>query len=526
MKGLGLTEFEAFINLIESLETSALFDSKGRLQEDRPTLFKHLEKVIKELNNAIASVRKYVDSIDVGFNIKTKVFGYLPQMISYRAELEEVRHKMDGYPYLTVTFPDKEGGTVPLGIVQSAELYKTTLGTVTVRDFCNREEMKIPSYLEVISVIDHHRASLSTSTPPVVYVADAQSCNVIVAELAVKINDQFSTGGMTLSEIEIQLKEELKDLSTPTSKRIVQRLLQRQLIAERKEGYFVDPIREFVEYIHFLHAIFDDTDLLSKLSTRDVLCVSSLINRLKSLLVGKEVEIITFDDLPRDESFAERGAARILQHSDVYSLYRKIYTSKEKAVEENIALCSKGKTSAFFADTKEQNGCARVGQTKMFSPNFKLFYKHVESLRNSWYLEALEGNEEQSELDLHMHMISTIHSAEDLYSGTKGEYKHKDELWFWIPLTEEGIEHLKSFLNAFSSVPEVVSGHKEMEVEFPGSNAEELQDIFKESFLPIPCSTRSSPKGEDLPIAVLHFKAGSINSRKSMVSPYLPRRVN
>ena len=525
MRDLGLSEFEAFINLIESLQSSALFDSKGRLQEDRPTLFKHLEKVVKELNRAIVSMRKYVDSIEVGFNIKTKVFGYLPQMISYRAEIEEVRRKMDGYPYLTVTFPDKDGGSVPLGIVQSAELFKTSLGTVTVRDFCNREEMKIPSYLEVISVIDHHKASLSTSTPSVVYIGDVQSCNVIVAELAFLLNDQYSTGGMSLSEIEAQIKELHKDLSTPSQKRIMQRLLQRQMIAERKEGYFVDPIREFIEYIHFLHAIFDDTDLLSKLTTRDVYCVASIDNRIKSLLLKKEVENIIFDDLPRDEAFAERGAARILQHSDVYSLYRKIYLSKEKAVEESIKLCFQGKHTTFFADTKEQNGCAHVGQTKMFVPNVKLFVKHIENLRTHWYHQVLENHEEQAEIDLYIHMISTIHSAEDLYSGTKEEYAHMDELWFWIPSTEEGIEHLKSFLNAFSTSPVVVSGHKEMEVEFLGENAEELESIFKESFLAIPRVKTKQKKGESLPLAILHFKAGTINSRKAMVSPYLPKLV-
>jgi hypothetical protein len=130
MKDLSIEGFEGFINLIESLQTSALFDSKGRLQENRPTLFKHLEKVTRELNAAIGSVRRYVDSISVGFDIKTEVFGYLPQMVSYRAEVEEIKHKMDSYPYLTVTFPDNDGGYVPLGIVHSTELLKTTLASI------------------------------------------------------------------------------------------------------------------------------------------------------------------------------------------------------------------------------------------------------------------------------------------------------------------------------------------------------------------------------------------------------------
>ncbi|OGN54989.1 MAG: hypothetical protein A2098_02415 [Chlamydiae bacterium GWF2_49_8] len=524
MKRLGLVEFEDFIDLIESLQTSALFDSKGRLQEDRPTLFKHLEKIVRELDRAIASVRTYLDSIGIGFKIKTEVFGYLPQMISYRADLEEVRQKMDGFPYLTVTFPAKEEGFLPLGVVHAAELYRTTLGTVTLRDFCNREEMRIPSYLEVISVIDHHKSALLTTSAPVAYIGDAQSTNVVVAELAFRINDQYSMGAMSLDEIEKQMEEVQKDLVAPSSKRILQRLLQRRLHAERKGEYFVDPVREFVEYLHFLYAIFDDTDLLSKLSMRDVLCVISLINRLKSLLLGREVEIICVDDLLQDGSFVEQAAQRILQHSDVYSLYRKIYLSKEKAVEENIKLCVEGKSSSFFADTKEQNGCCRVGQAKMFSRNVPLFFKHVDPLRTKWLLEAIEANREKSELDLHLLMISTIPSAEDLFAGEKKKYLHKDELWLWIPATEEGIEHLKGFLNAFSTEPVVVSCQKEMEVEFFGENAKELEAVFQESFLPIP-NTQTQLKEKTISLAVLRFPAGRMNSRKEMVTPFLPRLV-
>ncbi len=60
-------------------------------------------------------------------------------------------------------------------------------------------------------------------------------------------------------------------------------------------------------------------------------------------------------------------------------------------------------------------------------------------------------------------------------------------------------------------------------VEFYGEKAKEYEQIFKESFLPIPRKTVSDKKG--LPIAVLKYKAGLINSRKAMISPYLPKLV-
>ena len=64
-----------------------------------------------------------------------------------------------------------------LGSIYAAELQKQPLGTVTLRDFCNREEMSIPSYLDVISVIDHHKSTLLTDIPPRAIISDAQSSN-------------------------------------------------------------------------------------------------------------------------------------------------------------------------------------------------------------------------------------------------------------------------------------------------------------------------------------------------------------
>jgi hypothetical protein len=297
--------------------------------------------------------------------------------------------------------------------------------------------------------------------------------------------------------------------------------LQKQLVSEETANFFIDPVREFVEYLHFLYGIFDDTDLLTKISQRDVECVAHLINRLKSLMMQKEVEVIALDDIPRDKDFARKAAERILQNPDVYSLYRKIYLAKEDAVENNIILCAKKQPSTLFNDTKEQNGCARVGQTKMFSRNYSTFDKHAEAVRKCWYDNAFDFYREHKEVDLHLQMISTIAGAEDLFSGTEGEYKHKDELWIWIPFTEQSIEHLKVFLNAFRSAPQIQKNG--LSVEFSGDKAKGYEQIFTESFLPVPKKIVSG-KGT-LPIAILKYKAGLINSRKAMISPYLPKLV-
>ena len=39
-------------------------------------------------------------------------------------------------------------------------------------------------YLEVISVVDHHKSSLKTPSVPTALIGDTQSCNVLIAEQA------------------------------------------------------------------------------------------------------------------------------------------------------------------------------------------------------------------------------------------------------------------------------------------------------------------------------------------------------
>lgn len=521
---LSLFGFQKGMEYLKELTHSDLFDAKGNLIEDRPGIFHHLEKMIAEFDLAIQSICMYTERLDVALSIKTQIFGYLPQVISYRADVEELRSKMGNYSYLTVTSSDEEGKMLPLGVVRARDLQQPILGTVTVRDFCNREETKIPSYFEVISAIDHHKAALQTTASSVVYLSDAQSSNTIVAELAFTMNDAYSTNGVSKTQIQAQIQKVQKDLENPSHRRILKQLLNRlHAVEEEKKGYFIDPLREFIEYLHFLYAILDDTDLLTKVSARDVEIVACLLNRLKSLMEGKEVEIITLDDLKRGKTFAHEAATRILQHPDMFSLYRKIYLAKEQLIEENLELCTQGKESSIFADTKLQNGCVRVGQTKLFAKNFPSFVAHRKILRQIWTQQAQGFFEDHREYDLHLQMISTVAGAEDLYTGSSKQYSHKDELWMWIPMTEQAIQHLKDFLSEFSHTPQLYEKRQELEVELEGIFARELHKIFRESYLPTIYHVK---EGKGASIAILYFPAGAVNSRKAMISPYLPEPVH
>ena len=380
---------------------------------------------------------------------------------------------------LTVVQQDMEKN-YPMGVILAADVRKQILGTVSLRDFCNRDEMTIPSYLDVISIIDHHKSQLNTFSPPLAIIADAQSSNSLVARAAFEINDRFK---------------------------------QR---ASKKTPHFIHPDREYLEYLHFLYGILDDTDLLSKVSAIDLDCVAELLNRLKTLATGKKSVVISLDDLTRDKSYLKKGALRLLQSEDLYSLYCKIYAFREKEVEKNIVLCKENKPSNLFADTKEQNGCCRIGQTKVFAKNFPLYQKNSDAIRKIWLEKAKKVHEQNREIDLHLHMISTIVSADEVYRGSENEHTHKDELWLWASLEDNGLDRIKRFLNAFQRSPGLKDNP--IEIEFLGDNAKELSQIFKESFIDAP--HKISKKGLD--IAVLRFRAGSLNSRKAMVSPFLP----
>ncbi len=511
---VGEIPFGGVEHILGSMKKAKLFDSKGHLVEERPRIFGYLEKTVRSLHDGILQIRSRLETLDIALKTKSEVFEHHLNFVTLRDDVEEIKVKMGSYPYLTVNDPD-DGKFYPVGVIQAADIRKNILGTVSLRDFCNREEMGIPSYLEVISVIDHHKSVLQTSTPPFAIIADAQSSNSLVAGQAFLINDRYSLLGQEADAINDQIREHSK-AHTPFATRLTQRLLQRRTIAQSKASYYIHPEREFIEYLHFLYGIIDDTDLLSKVSFIDVECVASLLNRMKTLATGRESEVVLLDDIPRDKSFPKKAAQKILQNEEMYSLYRKVYAYREKEVEQNMHLAAEGKASNIFADTKEQNGCCRVGQTKMFENNLSFFDKKANAIRKVWLKTAQHVHKEKPEIDLHIHMISTIVSADEVYKGRQGNYRHQDEMWLWVPSDVMAMEHLKRFLIAFQSSPGIKNNT--LELEFLGDNAKELAEAFKESFTAIP--QKVSKAG--LPIAILRYNAGTLNSRKAMVSPYLP----
>jgi hypothetical protein len=502
-----------------SLVSSELFDKEGKLHENRRLMFFHIEKIMKDLNEIFRAFRSFIDTLDIAYKIKTNVYGHYPQYLSHRTDVKEIENQMGSYPYLTVNIPGPEDKQIPVGIIKATDLKKPYLATATLRDFCNREETKVPSYLEVISVIDHHKSSLSTNMAPTAIIGDSQSVNSLVCQLAFSIHDEYSSCGMSEESVNDQIKVIQDQLNSISDLRILQRLYKKKEVLKKRGAFYVDPYREFLEYLQYLYAILDDTDLLTKVSKKDVVSVADLLNRLKTIAEGREVEIVNFDDLENDASFAKKAASRLVKNQELYSLYSVSSKQKEFAISENFKKCSQGETSDVFTDTKVQNGCCRVGQTKMFDQNYALYKSLRSQIRDFWYQKAIEHLSLDKEVDLHLHMISTIASAEELYKGELIQYAHKDEMWIYIPDTDLAVEHLKLFLNAVKTSP--VMSLDEVYVECYGKRAKELSMIFKESFIKTKLDLLEL--SSDISYAVIYYRAASLNSRKAMVSPHLPK---
>ncbi|MEX0962086.1 MAG: hypothetical protein WDZ28_04430 [Simkaniaceae bacterium] len=521
MEEQSIADFMPFKEALTQLDSEEFFDEKGMIRENRPKLFTYLKRMMKALSSAFRSVRLYVERLEIALQIKSKVFGYDPKTLSYRADIEEVKTKMDGYPYLTVIYPDKSGRSIPVGVIHGLDLQKSTLGTVTLRDFCNREETKIPPFLDIISVIDHHKTALTTTAPPMVLIADAQSSNTLVASLCFAINDRYALGGQSEESIEVQLKELEKEPWTPRKSRLMQRLFQKKAICTHQKPYYVSKEREAIEYRHYLFAILDDTDLLTKVTSRDIECVATLLNRLKSLALSKEIEVIDFDDLPRDREFSRHAAKQLLQNRDLYSLYDKVYIKREAAVNENIELCLNGQENDLFSDTKIQNNCCRVGQIKLFVKNVSFLQERSDRLKEMWVGFSNDMHHHKREIDLYLQMISTISSAEELVSGKEIKHDHQDELWIYITETDLAIEHLRLFLNAFQNSPQIKEN--EIQVSVYGERAKYMAHIFQDAFRKCPLEIIEKKGGATH--AVIRYSAGSLNSRKAMISPYLPKLI-
>lgn len=504
-----------FLELAKSLETKAGAPIDALLKsvsyfdasKNRANVFKQLDKIFCDLDHAIQCARSWIDRFDVLIAIKHKVLDLAAPYVTLNSDVEEIRTKMANFEYLPVLIPEERGASFPVGVVFAKDLKRQNLGTVSLRDFSSENETKMASYLEIISIIDHHKSDIATSSASMIAVADVQSANTLVAELLLKINDAYSTQG--IEERTIDLAIDKANCTLPE----LSRLIDIKMNYRHAGSYFIHPQREFAEYLLLLCAILDDTDLLTKVSQRDLECVVKLLNRMRSLTSKSVQEILSLDDISQNADFIKLARQRILQNAALYSLYKKSHAFKEQEVTRNLT------TLNIFGDTKEQNGCARVGQIKIFSSNLTLFEETKPKLLQEWLSSSKQVFDTRREIDLHMMMTSTLLSADEVYQAKSKKWTHKDELWIYIPMTQSSIEHLVYFLNSFQAMS--IIQNSQIEVDLLGSNAQILEQIFIQNF---PKASRHI-NNSGMPVTIIRYKAGLLNSRKAYITPNLPRAI-
>ncbi len=493
--------FSSFVAACEALHDTPLFDAEGRLQADRVKSAKALERVIKAMEKALEMVRARLDTLEHLLEIKEKVLSFPSTFVTLKSDVDEMRAKIGHFEHLTVVVPEKGGKWFPVGIVLADDLKKPMLGTVSFRDFSNPEETKMASYIDVISIVDHHKTRLQTATPPTLLMGDTQSSNTLVAEQSLQINRRYGSRVDLLHH----LLEKLKASS------------ESELVDHR---FFVDSRRELSEYFSYIYGILDDTDLLTRVSRRDVLCMKALLDRMRSIVEGGPAEAVSFSHIPNDQTFVRQAANTLLQNPDLHSIYSSLYRFREQEVEQALTRALQGLPSTLFLDTKEQNGCCRVGQTKLFHNNLETFTTHKEALRSLWQTASEAISSARPPIDFFLQMLTTVSGEREVFLGEAARWEHQDEIWIWSPDTGVAEQHLVSFLNAFQSSPTGQSVPVDVELVGPSAAAKEL--VFSQN-LPMARSITVTPTATGPTMVTFRFPAGSITTRKAQISPYLPK---
>ena len=515
----GTTEFSILKQKILDLSEGPLFDEKDNVVEDRSQIFQALEKIFSYQTMIFQKFFNYLDTLDVALQVKKDVLGFLPSPISHMSNVEAVIEEFKNYGHLTVTYEENDKHYI-LGVIHVDTLKERFLGTVNIRDFSNPHEMIKPKYLEIISVIDHHKSELITEKPSLIRIQDAQSTNVVSAEISMKINDRYSTLGMSIESIEGQITEVSKNLDLASNRRILERLLKRKSAFLSKRAFFVSPEREFLELFQCLVAILDDTDFLTKVTAYDVDATRDILNRLVSLKSKQELEVVNFDDLfPDAEDYVTLAARKLLQSQHLYSVYSKSGRAKEQKVDELIKKATRDEASVavLFQDCKVLSKYAQITQFKHFMSNFPLVEKKKADLQTIWHHRATVSHKEHQSVNLYIFMLTSIASAEELYSDFPDRTDYKDELWIWIPEKDKKAEfHLHQFLSQFHASPKMKN--QKLEIVLHGKHPERYEEILSNSFKRSFSVTkhRSGP-----PILILKVDPKSLNSRKAEIAPYL-----
>lgn len=522
MDEIAYTSFNHFVDELNKLIDEDLYDPDKCLIHESHTIFKILNVAYTCLIESTKKSRSYFDRLDIAMGIKKVVLGYEPSYLTTKAEFNEVLEKMKDYGHITVCYPDKQDKLIPVGVIHREDLENPIQGTVTLRDFCNYDEIKVAKSIQVISAIDHHKSTMSSNTCMTLTVADVQSANVLVAEKAFEINDAYGTRGQSAESIDEELKELNSQETTPLQMRLIEKLIRKKQALHRSEkSFFISPEREIQEYVFFLNAIIDDTDLLSKSGWRDILCVAELINRIKSILAKKEIETLDISHYPRSPRYLKQAIREVLVNEDSYSFYREIYNHREKIVD--TWMMDPKCRFRCFEDRKIQNETCAVSQLKFFPRNRDAFINNREELLKDWFKVKSMVRTKSPEVDFFLHMTSTIPGAQEAFDGTMKSQGEEDEIWLSVNYdSDQSTSRFRQFLDYIKVSPKYSQIKLHLSVEGPaGTGRDLLTSIIRVTAPHMKCDFVEQTDIPE-PLVVFKFTQGTMNSRKADITPFLP----
>ncbi|MBN8217106.1 MAG: hypothetical protein J0L75_10735 [Spirochaetes bacterium] len=521
------SDFASYFAALDRLLEDDLWDGAGLLKAGVAPVFRAFEAVHGALSRAVRQVGAHTLRMDVVMQVKHEVLGFSPNYVTTRATIDEIRDKIHNYEHITVVFPTRSGKLLPVGTIHAEELEKPIQGTVSLRDFANGHEISLAGHLEVISVIDHHKSEIRTRSAAAISVSDVQSSNTLLAEFSFARHDRYSLRGQSSESLARQRRQALPPGPEGEASLSLARRLIAKEEARRRSGaaHWVHPHRESAEYLCFLNAILDDTDLLAKAGWRDLEVVCELVNRLKSLQAGEEVEILGLEDLPHTPAGVATALRRLLTHPELHSFYARIYAMKERLVEAHLASAAAGDDLRLFSDTKVQNARFNVGQSKLYPGNRPTFERLRAPILNAWLRRMAEVRATQPGVDFFLQMISTVRGAAESFADREPPVSLRDEIWIRFDRTNDQVaSQFRLFLARWRNHPRLDGIALSPSVE-GGPVAERaflthiLGDVFGEDQV-------AASENAALPhaVAVLRFRAGALNSRKTDITPYLPRQ--
>lgn len=527
MDDIAGSNFMTYATELQKIADGEFYDNDQHSDHTIDELFGIFHRCYQQLIDSTKILRSYLDRLDVAMAIKREILGYKPTMVSTKAEINEIRSKIKDYRHITVVFPDSTGRYVPVGVIHRDDLEQPVQGTISFRDFCNYDEIKLHDYLEVISAIDHHRTTINSQKAMVLSVADVQSSNVITAEKYFEMNDRYSTRGQSFESILEQIQA-LQSMDEPSHRelRILEKLYRKRRAhtLAKSTRFFIDPERELHDYLLCLNAIIDDTDLLNKCGWRDLHSIAELVNRIKSLQEEKEVEIIDFSDRSQDRRTLRRCIREMLECEELYSFYKVVYDHRQSVVDDLIRSVEPGKDTRFFEDRKIQNHSCSISQFKMFPGNWPSLENNRDNILTTWLNLNQQVRRKESGVDFFLHMVSTIPGAQEAYTGKGVNPNERDEFWLTgLSEADESISRMRQFLNSISKSPKHQSIHLNAHVEGPNTPEVKIYErVLKDT---IGYDDKAFCHNDKLsrPVIIFHFNQGSLNSRKADITPFLPK---